>query len=164
VTIADADYSAVTVRPKVMAYSGLTVEVDNIAPATYSGVTVEAMNVSGVSTGPEIATEVWSTASGNLSALTVRVHPMDYSGLTVGAGRIKPASYSGVTFETSNIAGGNYSDVTVRVQPMTYSGLTVGIDNIKPATYSGATFNVNVKQINDATLTGDGSTTSWGPA
>ena len=164
VTIADADYSAVTVRPKVMAYSGLTVEVDNIAPATYSGVTVEAMNVSGVSTGPEIATEVWSTASGNLSALTVRVHPMDYSGLTVGAGRIKPDSYSGVTVETSNIAGGNYSDVTVRVQPMTYSGLTVGIDNIKPATYSGATFNVNVKQINDATLTGDGSTTSWGPA
>jgi hypothetical protein len=164
VTIANAEYSAVTVRLTPMNYSGLTVRVGGIAPATYSGVTVEAMNVSGVSTGPEIATEVWSTASGNLSALTVRVHPMDYSGLTVGAGRFKEGNWSGVTFEAGNIAPGDYSAVTVRPAAINYSALTVRVGGIAPAVYSGVSFNVNVKQINDATLTGDGSTTSWGPA
>jgi len=41
VTIADANYSAVTVRPDIRAYSGLTVEINNIAPNAYSGVTVD---------------------------------------------------------------------------------------------------------------------------
>ncbi len=45
VTVADANYSAVTVRIAPLAYSGLTVGVSNIALATYSGVTVEVSNI-----------------------------------------------------------------------------------------------------------------------
>jgi len=164
--LAARNYSGVTVGAGNIApatYSGVTVGVGDIAPGTYSGVTVEAMNVSGVSTGVEIATEVWSTASGNLSALTVRVQPMQYSGLTVGVGDIKPASYSGVTVGAGDIAAGTYSAVSVRLDPIQYSGLTVQTNNIAPKVYSGVSFNVNLMQINGATLTGDGSTVSWGP-
>lgn len=45
VTIADANYSAVTVRLSPQAYSGLTVGVSAIAAGTYSGVTVEVSNI-----------------------------------------------------------------------------------------------------------------------
>jgi len=45
VTIANATYSAVTVRVDPISYSGLTVGVGNIAPASYSGVSVEVINV-----------------------------------------------------------------------------------------------------------------------
>lgn len=45
VTIANANYSAVTVRIDPQNYSGLTVEVSNIAPATFSGVSVGVINI-----------------------------------------------------------------------------------------------------------------------
>lgn len=45
VTIADATYSAVTVRLGLVAYSGATVGVANIAAGSYSGVSVEVTNI-----------------------------------------------------------------------------------------------------------------------
>ena len=45
VTIANATYSAVTVRLDVVNYSGATVGVGNIAAGSYSGVTVEISNI-----------------------------------------------------------------------------------------------------------------------
>lgn len=45
VTIANALYSAVTVRMDPQAYSGLTVGVNNIAAGNYSGATVEVSNI-----------------------------------------------------------------------------------------------------------------------
>lgn len=45
VTIADAEYSAVTMRLGLVDYSGATVGVGNIAPDSYSGVTVEVSNI-----------------------------------------------------------------------------------------------------------------------
>lgn len=45
VTIANANYSAVTVRPDIQSYSGLTVGVNNIAAGNYSGATVEVSNI-----------------------------------------------------------------------------------------------------------------------
>jgi hypothetical protein len=45
VTIANAEYSAVTVRLGLVSYSGATVGAGNIAPASYSGVTVEVSNI-----------------------------------------------------------------------------------------------------------------------
>lgn len=45
VTIANAEYSAVTVRLGLVAYSGATVGAGNVAPGSYSGVTVEVSNI-----------------------------------------------------------------------------------------------------------------------
>ena len=45
VTVADALYSAVTVRLDLQTYSGATVGVNNIGPGTYSGATVEVSNI-----------------------------------------------------------------------------------------------------------------------
>lgn len=45
VTIANANYSAVTVRPDIQSYSGLTVGAGNFAPGNWSGVTVEVSNI-----------------------------------------------------------------------------------------------------------------------
>lgn len=45
VTVANAEYSAVTVRLGLVSYSGATVGAGNIAPASYSGVTVEVSNI-----------------------------------------------------------------------------------------------------------------------
>lgn len=45
VTIANGTYSSVTVRLDTVVYSGVTVGVGNIAPASYSGVSVEVLNV-----------------------------------------------------------------------------------------------------------------------
>lgn len=79
VTIANGEYSAVTVRLGLINYSGATVGVGNIAPATYSGVTVGINN-----------------ASGNVS-----------SRFTVGVDNIAPATYSDVTLTgVSRLASG----------------------------------------------------------
>ena len=45
VTIANALYSAVTVRLDLQTYSGATVGVNNLAPGAYSGVSVEVTNL-----------------------------------------------------------------------------------------------------------------------
>lgn len=45
VTIANANYSAVTVRIASVLYSGATVEVSNIGPGAFSGATVEVSNI-----------------------------------------------------------------------------------------------------------------------
>lgn len=108
-------------------YSGATVGINNIAPAEYSGVTVGAVNASASSSAAEIATVVWSVASGTYSGLTVRVEPILYSGMTVGVNNIGAGTFSGVTVGINNIG------------PGTYSGATVGINNIGAGAYSGVT-------------------------
>ncbi len=81
VTMANALYSAVTVRVDPQAYSGLTID----------GVNRVNSNV--------------TPASGLYSALTVRVDPtQSFSGVTVGVSNIAPASYSGVSVEVFNIS------------------------------------------------------------
>lgn len=62
--------------------------------ATHSGVTIQGVTRINSSTTP---------ADGLYSAVTVRVDPQAYSGLTVGVVNIAPATYSGVTVEVSNV-------------------------------------------------------------
>lgn len=96
VTIANADYSAVTVRVGGFnpgTYSGVTFGINNIAAGTYSGVTVGINNI----------------AAGDYSGVTVEIDgiaPATYSGVTVGVGGIAPATYSGVTLGVNDMADG----------------------------------------------------------
>src|SRR5207302_9068866 len=87
----------------------------------------------------------------NPSLGSVGLVPFDYSSVvTVGVGKVAPATYSGVTFDgvnrvNSSVTPANalYSAVTVRVDPQAYSGLTVGVNAIAAGTYSGATVEVS---------------------
>ena len=49
------------------------------------------------------------------------------------------------------------------IVPGTYSGVTVGVNNLAGA-FSAATVRADMRLINGVLLTGDGSTSSWGPA
>jgi hypothetical protein len=114
--------SVFSVRLESLDYSSkVTVGVGSIKAATYSGVTVEAMNVS--TDSAQIADRVWSTASGTLSALTIKGITNfsnlsgTFSGLTV-RGLENYSNLSGdkssiLTVGVGSIAGGTYSDVTI---------------------------------------------------
>src|SRR2546430_8758360 len=75
--------------------SVVTVGVGKVAAATYSGVTFDGVNRVNSSVTP---------ANALYSAVTVRVDPQAYSGLTVGVNNIAAGTYSGATVEVSNIA------------------------------------------------------------
>jgi hypothetical protein len=150
-TLADGDYSAVTVRVggiKPDTYSGVTVETTggtfSLADGDYSGVTVRVggmkaqvysgVTIAGVTSGVTLLGGQYSDVS---SGGVTRVN----SNVSLAAG-----TWSGVTVGVNNVAAGSYSGVTiagvtsgVTLLPGQYSGATVGIDNIKPASYSGVT-------------------------
>ena len=62
--------------------------------ATHSGVTIQGVTRVNSNVTP---------ADALYSAITVRVDPQNYSGLTVGVGNLAPGSYSGVSFEVTNL-------------------------------------------------------------
>jgi hypothetical protein len=64
VTIADANYSAVTVRPDLQSYSGLTLGINNIAPNAYSGVTVDGAKFLSTAGERSAASSLLSTSLG----------------------------------------------------------------------------------------------------
>lgn len=102
VTIANATYSAVSLRIQAGDYSSLvTVGVGNIAAGTYSGVTIQG--VSNTSNAADLLTDIWA--------------PGSHSGVTL----------QGVTRINSSVtpADATYSAVTVRIQGVSYSGLTI---------------------------------------
>ena len=119
VTIANALYSAVTVRVDPQEYSGLTVGVSNIALATYSGVTVEVSNIA-QSVRSQIADDlllrdIASGAAGGRSvqqALYALRNRVDIDGSTMTVYTADDASSSwtasvSTTADTGNISGVN---------------------------------------------------------
>lgn len=78
VTIANANYSAVTVRLDLQDYSGATVGAGNITPRVYSGVSVE-IKTGGIQTG--------SVGVGNYSGVTVEVSNLGRSSMQSMADR-----------------------------------------------------------------------------
>lgn len=105
VTIANAVYSAVSVRIDAQDYSSLvTVGVGNIKAASYSGVTVQG--VSNSSSAADIITDIW--APGVHSGVSLEIKTGGIQTTSIGKG-----SYSGVTVEISNIKAGSFSGVTI---------------------------------------------------
>lgn len=107
VTIANAEYSAVTVRIGLVAYSGATVGAGDLAPGAYSGVTIQGLsnyaNISNVTL--HAGTHSGATVQGlsnyaNISNVTL--HAGVHSGATVGVGSIAPGIYSGVSVEVKS--------------------------------------------------------------
>src|ERR1051326_1273231 len=164
VTLANAEYSAVTLRIGLVNYSGATVGAGNIAPGVYSGVSVsmrdsgiattsyQAGNYSGVSV--EIKTGGIQTTSMGKGAYSGVSHEILTGGIQTSS--VGKGNYSGVSFEIlsggiqpTSFGAGNYSGVSVEVKSKgigiasitsgSYSGVTLGIDNIKPLQYSGVT-------------------------
>jgi hypothetical protein len=141
VTIADAEYSAVTVAGlsnktyfqtsvQSSVWSGKRSDwttpgsfgeyaysqVTGTSSGTVQGVT-RALNLSanGDKTGYSISgTKTTLDALNDIDGSGVTLHVGTHSGATVGVGDIKPASYSGVTVGIDNIKGASYSDVTIQ--------------------------------------------------
>jgi hypothetical protein len=67
VTLANAEYSAVTVRIGLVDYSGATVGIDNIAAGSYSGVTIQGLTNYANFPMTSIATSIWSTLRSNFT-------------------------------------------------------------------------------------------------
>jgi len=100
VTIANATYSAVTLRLDAVDYSSIvTVGVGKIKAQAYSGVSVE-VTTGGIQTA--------SIGKGNYSGVSVEVLTGGIQTTSIGVG-----TYSGVTVGINNIAANAYSGVTI---------------------------------------------------
>lgn len=105
-------------------YSGVSVEIKlaGLAPSSFSTAGVFShVTFQGVTRVNSSVTP----ADALYSAVTVRIDPQDYSGLTVGVDNIAAATYSGVTVNADNLGRRLYSDLTVRIEGVSYSGLTI---------------------------------------
>lgn len=125
VTLAPGTHSSVTIQGVTRVNSGVTLNADThsgatiqglsnyanisnvtLAAGTHSGATIQGL--SRINSSVTIANAVYS-------AVSLRLDAVDYSSaVTVGVGKIAPASYSGVTVGIDNIKGASYSDVTVQ--------------------------------------------------
>lgn len=83
VTIANAEYSAVTVRIGLVAYSGATLGIDNIKPANYSGVSVGVLDIK-----PAIYSGVsFEVKAGGIQASSLGAGAIDAAALATDAGQ-----------------------------------------------------------------------------
>lgn len=145
VTLADKEYSAVTVRLGLVAYSGATVGAGNFAPGVYSGVSFSVRD-SGIATT--------SYQLGNYSGVSFEVKTGGIQTTSIGKG-----AYSGVSVEvttggiqTVSVGKGSYSGVSVEVATGGIQTTSVGA-----GTYSSVT----LQGILDATAIWNASRSSY---
>lgn len=162
VTLANTEYSAVTLRIGLVNYSGATVGAGNFAPGVYSGVSFSIRdsgiattsyqlgNYSGVSF--EVKTggiQTTSIGKGAYSGVSVEVTTGGIQTVSVGKG-----AYSGVSTEVTtggiqvvSIGKGNYSGVSHEI-------LTGGIqtNSIGAGNYSGVSFEIKTGGIQTTSI------------
>jgi hypothetical protein len=92
-----------------------------LAAGTHSNVTIQGVTQMGSSV---------TIHDADYSAVTVRISPQAYSGLTVGVVNIAPATYSGVTVGISGIAPASYSGVTVEVSNIARASMQSQADRV----------------------------------
>jgi hypothetical protein len=163
VTLANAEYSAVTLRIGLVNYSGATVGAGNIAPGVYSGVSVsmrdsgiattsyQAGNYSGVSV--EIKTggiQTTSIGKGAYSGVSVEVTTGGIQVASVGKGNYSGVSHEILTggIQTSSVGKGNYSGVSFEILSGGIQPTSFGAGN-----YSGVSVEVKSKGIGIASIT-----------
>lgn len=157
--------SADSVGLKAVTHSGATIRgVENYSnlSGTFSNLTVQVSGgtVAGVTNKVDLR-------AGNYSDVTVRVHPMAYSGLTIEG----LANYSNLSGNISNLTvqvssgtvsgvvnkvdlrAGTYSDISLRLSPYDYSSaVTMGVGTIKAASYSGVSVEVATAGIQSSSF------------
>jgi hypothetical protein len=145
VTLAAKEYSNVTVRLGLVAYSGATVGAGNFTPGVYSGVSFSVRD-SGIQPS--------SVGAGNYSGMSVEIKTGGIQTTSMGAG-----SYSGVSVEIKtggiqvvSVGQGTYSGVTVDGVNRVNSGVTLNAN-----THSGAT----IQGILDASAIWNASRSSY---
>jgi hypothetical protein len=163
VTLANAEYSAVTVRLGLVAYSGATVGAGNITPGVYSGVSVsirdsgiattsyQAGNYSGVSF--EVKTggiQTTSIGKGAYSGVSVEVTTGGIQVVSIGKGNYSGVSHEVLTggIQTTSVGKGNYSGVSFEILSGGIQPTSFGAGN-----YSGVSVEVKSKGIGIASIT-----------
>lgn len=123
----------------VSTLGSLALYTDNVANFPQHVATVQIVNNNPMSTLSAISNV--TIAAGTYSNVSVRLDPIAYSGLTVGAGNFAPGVYSAVSFSVrdSGIAVtsyqlGNYSGVSMEIKTK-----GIGTNSITSGTYSGFT-------------------------
>src|SRR6266576_225847 len=134
VTLANTEYSAVTLRIGLVNYSGATVGAGNFAPGVYSGVSFSIRD-SGIATT--------SYQLGNYSGVSFEVKTGGIQTTSIGKG-----AYSGVSVEVTT--GGIQ---TVSIGKGTYSGVTVEVNNLAAGTFSGVTIQGISNYANHSSVT-----------
>ena len=115
-------------------YSNLSGNISNLTvrvqPMAYSGLTVEVNNASGdVSSRWTVGVASTSTIAGVTNAVLIRSGTYSAVSLRLDANAVPAGAFQADSIDAVGFAAMNLSDVTVRVQPMAYSGLTVGISD-----------------------------------
>lgn len=154
-------------QSNVSVLGSIALWTDTIATAFPQHVaTVQVVNFNPFSSQSNAA---FTLANGLYSAVTVRVDPVNYSGLTIqGVSNISAAkdvvsditggvwyaaTHSGVTVGAGDIAPNTYSGVSVRIQAGNYGSInTFGVNNIAAGNYSGASVEVKSGGIQTSSI------------
>lgn len=163
VTLANAEYSAVTLRIGLVAYSGATIGAGDFKPGVYSGVSFsvrdsgiattsyQAGSYSGVSF--EVKTggiQTTSIGKGAYSGVSIEVTTGGIQVVSMGKG-----NYSGISQEVliggiqpSSVGAGNYSGMSVEIKTGGIQAASVGAGN-----YSGMSVEIKTKGIGTNSIT-----------